>query len=167
MNTNSSKYRTTLDTPIGLTEICGDDEFIHSLYFLDEDDHSIEKANDSTVIMECTKQLTEYFKGIRKEFTFPFHQNGTAFQTKIWDLLTEIPYGKTISYAELAKRYGDIKAIRAAGTANGRNALSIIVPCHRVIGSNGKLIGYGGGLWRKQWLLEYEAKYAYGTLSLF
>lgn len=94
-------------------------------------------------------------------------QIGTAFQQKVWEELTHIPYGETLSYLELSRRIGDVKAIRAVGTANGRNNLSIVVPCHRVIGQNGQLTGYGGGLWRKDWLLKHEAKWAKGVLTLF
>ena len=92
---------------------------------------------------------------------------GSAFQQKVWNELTAIPFGRTISYLELSRRLGDSKAIRAAAAANGRNNVAIIVPCHRVIGSNNKLVGYAGGLWRKKWLLEHEAKLAHGVQTLF
>ena len=101
------------------------------------------------------------------EFDLPMNQKGTEFQQKVWAALLNIKAGNAISYLILSKRLGDVKAIRAVGTANGRNNISIIVPCHRVIGSNGTLVGYGGDVWRKQWLLEHEAKYTNGVQSLF
>jgi methylated-DNA-[protein]-cysteine S-methyltransferase len=119
------------------------------------------------ISQQKTIQLDEYFEGSRKDFDFPFRQKGTPFQLGVWDELLNIPYGKTISYLQLSQRLGNVKAIRAVGTANGRNNLPIVVPCHRVIGSNGSLTGYGGGLWRKQWLLEHENKYAHGVALLF
>jgi methylated-DNA-[protein]-cysteine S-methyltransferase len=100
-------------------------------------------------------------------FDLSLNQKGTLFQQKVWDLLYQIPYGKIISYQQLSKQYGDVKAIRAIASANGKNNLPIIVPCHRVIGSNQSLTGYSGGLWRKQWLLEHEAKYFSGVQKLF
>ncbi len=118
-------------------------------------------------IQQCLKQMDEYFAGQRRVFDFPFGQEGTPFQKKVWNELLNIPFGKVISYLELSKRIGDPKAIRAVGTSNGKNQLCIVVPCHRVIGSDGKLVGYGGGQWRKRWLLDHEAKYAGGVLRLF
>ena len=119
------------------------------------------------LLHKCRQQLSEYFEGTRRKFDLPLQQNGTAFQQKIWLALTQIPFGQTISYMELSKRTGDTKAIRAVGTTNGKNQLSIVVPCHRVIGINGTLTGYSGGLWRKQWLLEHEAKIVHGLQMLF
>ncbi len=101
------------------------------------------------------------------QFHFPIQQQGTDFQQKVWAELTRISAGKTISYLELSKRLGNTKTIRAAGTANGKNNIAIAVPCHRVIGSNGSLVGYAGGLWRKKWLLNHEAKYCNGQQLLF
>jgi methylated-DNA-[protein]-cysteine S-methyltransferase len=115
----------------------------------------------------CIQQLQEFFAGTRQTFDLNLSQPGTPFQQKIWTALGDIPYGKTISYLTLAKRTGDAKAIRAVGTTNGKNAIAIIVPCHRVIGSNGSLVGYGGDLWRKKWLLEHENKWANGVRQLF
>lgn len=124
-------------------------------------------APQSTLIKKCIAQLDEYFGGKRFVFDITIEQEGTAFQKSVWNELTNIPYGKTISYLELSKRLGNVKAIRAVGTANGNNNVSIIVPCHRVIGSNGSLVGYGGDLWRKQWLLEHEGKFGNGVQMLF
>ena len=113
------------------------------------------------------QQLQEYFDGKRTDFDLPLQQEGSAFQQSVWAVLNDIPYGRTVSYLELSKRIGNAKAIRAVGITNGKNAISIIVPCHRVIGSNGSLTGYGGDLWRKQWLPEQEAKFANGVRQLF
>lgn len=101
-------------------------------------------------------QLDEYFGGRCGEFNLPLDLQGTEFQKRVWAELQKIPFGKTVTYKELALRLGDVKAIRAVGTANGANPVSLIVPCHRVIGSDGSLVGYGGGLWRKKWLLQHE-----------
>ncbi len=124
-------------------------------------------AADKKIFQKCKQQLDEYFSGKRKIFDLPIYQEGTDFQQKVWKELIQIPYGKTITYLQLAQRMGNIKAIRAAAAANGRNRLWIIVPCHRVIGSNGSLTGYAGGLPMKKWLLEYENKYANGVSLLF
>ncbi|MCD4833859.1 MAG: methylated-DNA--[protein]-cysteine S-methyltransferase [Bacteroidales bacterium] len=107
-------------------------------------------------IQECINQLDEYFKGERKEFSVGINPAGTEFQGKVWNLLIKIPYGKTISYLELSKQFGNEKAIRAIASANGKNPIPIIIPCHRVIGNDGSLTGYAGGLLKKQWLLEHE-----------
>ena len=104
----------------------------------------------------AVQQLTEYFNGQRNSFSFTLNPQGTEFQKKVWEALLEIPYGKTVSYQELSVQLGDVKAIRAVAAANGKNPLWIVVPCHRVIGSDGSLTGYAGGLWRKKWLLEHE-----------
>ena len=119
------------------------------------------------MVIQCIEQLIQYFNGERRIFELPINQAGTPFQQEVWNLLMAIPYGRTISYMELAIRTGDPKSTRAVASANGRNNVAIIVPCHRVIGSNRELIGYGGGLWRKKWLLELEKKYAYGVQTLF
>ncbi|MDN5304985.1 MAG: methylated-DNA-[protein]-cysteine S-methyltransferase [Fusobacteriaceae bacterium] len=116
----------------------------------------IEKNND--ILNETEKQLNEYFKGERKDFNIPLEMIGTEFQKKIWNILLEIPYGKTISYEEQSIRYRNVKAIRAVANANSKNLIAIIIPCHRVIGKNGKLTGYAGGLDKKKWLLNFEKK---------
>lgn len=123
--------------------------------------------SQSPVINNCITQLNEYFSGERKLFDLPLSHTGTVFQKEVWCELMNIPYGKKISYLELSKRIENIKAIRAVGTANGSNKICIVVPCHRVIGSNGDLVGYGGDLWRKKWLLDHEAKFAHGVQQLF
>ena len=170
MSASSSVYR----SPIGSILIESIDGFITALLFIDEKKEAMPKdksvigtgINDGLIAV-CRQQLNEYFEGTRREFDFPFQQSGTPFQQKIWAGLLQIPYGKTISYLDLSKRTGDAKAIRAVGTTNGKNQLSIVVPCHRVIGSNGDLTGYAGGLWRKRWLLEHEGKFANGVQTLF
>lgn len=144
-------------SPVGLLKICAAAHHIQSIHFSDEPGIVSNGHND--LVNVCIHQLDEYFAGNRKTFDLPLSQEGTDFQKRVWDLLFRIPYGKTLSYLELAKQYGDIKAIRAIASANGKNNLSIIVPCHRVIGSDRSLTGYAGGLWRKKWLLDHEAKF--------
>ena len=121
----------------------------------------------SALIKKCLQQLDEYFSGKRRIFDLSLSHTGTTFQKEVWNELMNIPYGKHISYMDLSKRIENVRAIRAVGTANGRNKICIVVPCHRVIGSNGDLVGYGGDLWRKKWLLDHEAKFAYGVQELF
>jgi methylated-DNA-[protein]-cysteine S-methyltransferase len=165
---------TYYQSPVGILEIRSTGSSISDVLFVNswkgakliESELSFVKPK-SPVIKNCIKQLDEYFAGTRTEFTIHTLQVGTDFQQTVWKELCNIPYGRTISYLELSKRIGNVKAIRAVGTANGNNSISIIVPCHRVIGSNGDLIGYGGDLWRKKWLLEHEGKIANGVLTLF
>ncbi len=143
-------------SPVGLLNISGSDAGIRSILYGD-----FVKENDMVPdsLVECIQQLDEYFNGRRKVFNLLLDAEGTDFQLRIWKLLQDIPFGKTLSYLELARISGDIKAVRAVGHANGQNKLNIVVPCHRVIGSNQKLVGYGGGLWRKEWLLKHEASF--------
>tara|TARA_B110000879_G_scaffold74157_1_gene103571 strand:+ start:398 stop:892 length:495 start_codon:yes stop_codon:yes gene_type:complete len=149
---------TYLKTPIGIAKISGDKNGIQSISVLDEDSVSDDILNISTpfCLQECVVQLEEYFKGNRNHFNLTVNPKGTAFQIKVWKALLKIKYGKTKSYLEQSKSLGDIKAIRAVATANGKNPLWIVIPCHRVIGSDGSLTGYAGGLWRKKWLLAHE-----------
>lgn len=143
-----------INTPLGLTEIQGDENGISKIYIRDEDVEITSKIPSK--LKEAVIQLQEYFEGKRTHFTFLLHPSGTEFQKKVWQELLNIPFGKTCSYLELSKKLGDVKAIRAVAAANGKNPLWIVVPCHRVIGSDGSLTGYAGGLWRKKWLLEHE-----------
>jgi methylated-DNA-[protein]-cysteine S-methyltransferase len=145
------------NSPIGVIEIISTDEAICSIMF-SERDIPINMIQDRTpkVLEDCCGQLDEYFKGERYEFTFPYIYEGTDFQKNVWNALTSIPYAKTGSYKDIAVSIGNEKAIRAVGSANGKNKLSIVIPCHRIIGSSGKLTGYAGGLWRKEWLLQHE-----------
>ncbi|NRD77350.1 methylated-DNA--[protein]-cysteine S-methyltransferase [Bacillus sp. BRMEA1] len=153
----TKKYKLDYESPIGVIEIIGTKEAISSILFTEESkklNHL--QAETPPVLAECYNQLDEYFKGSRYEFTFPYQFEGTDFQKTVWNALIEIPFAETGSYKDIAVSIGNEKAIRAVGSANGRNKLSIVIPCHRVIGSNGKLTGYAGGLWRKEWLLEHE-----------
>lgn len=145
------------DSPAGLIEVRADSNVIVSLRFCGEEN---KKSNHSMpeVLTDCICQLDEYFKGRRRNFNVPFWQAGTDFQQKVWKALTGIPYGQTVSYADIAQQAGNPKSARAAGTANGQNKIWIIVPCHRVVGSNGSLTGYAGGIERKKWLLAHEAQ---------
>ena len=152
-------YTAYHSTPLGTLQLQCTDRFVKSVVFTEQTTGS----DEHKLLQACARQLDEYFAGKRKHFHLPLNQDGTGFQMKIWDLLTAIPYGKTISYQELSRQYGDLKAIRAVAGANGRNNLAIIVPCHRVIGSNHDLVGYAGGLWRKKWLLEHEARFSPGV----
>lgn len=142
------------ETPLGTARIAGDENGIASLVVLDEKFQETKPIPEH--LEEAIIQLKEYFSGARTAFKLKLQPSGTDFQKKIWKLLMEIPFGKTISYNELSLQFGDPKAIRAVASANGKNPLWIIAPCHRVIGSNGSLTGYAGGLWRKKWLLEHE-----------
>ena len=108
------------------------------------------------VVRKCKKQLTEYFQGTRTQFTIPVAPEGTDFQREVWDVLLKIPFGKTTTYSKQSIGLGDVKKIRAVGTANGKNPIAIIIPCHRVIGTDGRLTGYAGGLDKKEWLLKHE-----------
>ncbi|HVK96294.1 MAG TPA: methylated-DNA--[protein]-cysteine S-methyltransferase [Flavisolibacter sp.] len=159
MNLYTSYYK----SPIGSVKLECDDVYLKSVVI--EDDSFLQQECEHPILMEAKNQLDEYFTGSRKTFDLPLDQAGTNFQKKVWDLLYQLPYGKTISYTDLTKRYGDGKAIRAVAAANGRNKIWIIIPCHRVIGSNRSLTGYAGGLWRKKWLLEHEAKHFSGVMQ--
>ena len=159
-------------SPLGLLRIGGTDSYISEISFVDNLDRAIDGPGElqgpvPPMIIQCIEELIQYFQGQRRIFDFPVYQEGTAFQQKVWNELTSIPFGKTISYLDMARRLGDPKSIRAAASANGRNNLAIVVPCHRVIGSKRDLVGYAGGLWRKKWLLDHETKILYGVQTLF
>ena len=141
-------------TPVGVAEITGDENGVSTIHVL-ESEKSISETIPG-VLTDAVSQLQEYFSHHRKEFTFKMNPQGSEFQKSVWKLLLAIPFGKTVSYMDITKKLGDVKAIRAVASANGKNPLWIVVPCHRVIGSNGSLTGYAGGLWRKKWLLEHE-----------
>jgi methylated-DNA-[protein]-cysteine S-methyltransferase len=143
-----------IKTPLGITLIEGDENGIAKIWVLNEDVPVTKKI--PAVLKNAAKQLTEYFDGKRDSFDFTLNPQGTDFQKKVWKALLEIPFGKTTSYQELSIKLGDVKAIRAVASANGKNPLWVVVPCHRVIGSDGSLTGYAGGLWRKKWLIEHE-----------
>ncbi|MFI0492436.1 methylated-DNA--[protein]-cysteine S-methyltransferase [Flavobacterium sp.] len=142
-----------IKTPLGIAKIVGDENGISVISILDDAEVS---TTIPVFLQEAVSQLNDYFDGIRTDFTFKLNPSGTEFQQKVWKGLLEIPFGKTCSYMDLSKKLGDVKAIRAVASANGKNPLWIVVPCHRVIGTDGSLTGYAGGLWRKKWLLEHE-----------
>ncbi len=119
------------------------------------------------IIQQCIEELIEYFSGQRISFTVPIHQEGTEFQQKVWKELYELPFGKTMSYGELAKKLGDPNCIRAAAAANGKNKIAVIIPCHRIIGADQSMVGYAWGKFRKKWLLQHEFRFALGVQTLF
>ena len=150
-----------INTPLGIAQITGDANGITQISVIDEGDVSSEIP---TGLQNAVTELNDYFQGKRTHFDFKLNPKGTEFQQKVWQALLEIPYGKTCSYMDLSKKLGDVKAIRAVASANGKNSLWIVVPCHRVIGTDGSLTGYAGGLWRKKWLLEHESPSGQQTL---
>lgn len=149
---------TYMKTPLGTAKIVGDKNGIQSISVLDEDTVSDKLMNVKTpfCLQECVVQLEAYFNGKRDHFKLTVNPKGTAFQKKVWKSLLKIPFGKTKSYLAQSAALGDVKAIRAVASANGKNPLWIVIPCHRVIGSDGSLTGYAGGIWRKKWLLAHE-----------
>lgn len=154
-------YFTFYESPIQTLQLVSEGRSLIGLYMMSEKHHLVPQSdwveNESVAPFPETKQqLTAYFAGTLIEFDLPLQLQGTLFQHRVWEVLKTIPYGTTISYGELAQQIGQPHASRAVGLANGRNPVSIIVPCHRVIGANGKLTGYGGGIERKQWLLNHE-----------
>ncbi len=154
-------YSATISSPVGDLKIQCTEEHITEVLFLKEGQEQL--RNDHPLLHRCIGQLEEYFAGTRQQFDLPLKQEGSIFQQTVWNLLLTVPYGKTLSYHKLAAHYGDLKAIRAVAAANGRNKLAILVPCHRIIGSDHSLTGYAGGLWRKKWLLEHEARVSVGV----
>jgi methylated-DNA-[protein]-cysteine S-methyltransferase len=146
-----------IQTPLGTARLTGDADGLVSVSVLEEEMLQAEPVPES--LEDACYQLQEYFEGSRTVFDLTLNPEGTEFQKKVWAALCEVPYGNTLSYLELSKKLGDVKAIRAVAAANGKNPIWIIVPCHRIIGSDGSLTGYAGGLHRKQWLLEHENPY--------
>ena len=145
--------------PIGRLIVASDGDAIAGVWMANaspEDSTWSSQRSVDPILAEASGQLAAYFTGALRAFTLPLAPNGTDFQRRVWRALEAIPYGATISYAELARRVGNTTAVRAVGAANGRNPIPIIVPCHRVIGSDGSLTGFGGGLDRKRWLLQHE-----------
>lgn len=167
-NLTDTVYTTFYHSPVGLLKISGTENYICEVSFYDKAQKPAgRKKTMPPMLILCVEQFIQYFHGARRIFELPIHQQGTKFQQDVWNELLTIPFGKTISYLELARKTGDPKAVRAVANANGKNNIAIIVPCHRVIGSTRELVGYAGGLWRKKWLLEHEAKVAYGVQTLF
>ena len=156
-------FHSSIQTPLGTLQLRCNDTHVQEISFRE----AVEARNDSHPLLQlCAEQLEAYFDGRLKTFDLPVAFEGSPFQQKVWTLLGDIPFGKTLSYLALAQQYGDVKAIRAVAAANGRNVLAVVVPCHRVIGSNRSLTGYAGGLWRKKWLLEHESRLYHGASQL-
>ncbi|MFD2245819.1 methylated-DNA--[protein]-cysteine S-methyltransferase [Pontibacter ruber] len=164
---DATTYTTYFYSPIGNLRITGTEAGISSILFCERAGAS-DKELPAT-LETCVQQLEEYFQGTRKTFDLPLLPQGTAFQRQVWEKLQTVAYGTTCSYMHIARAVSGEKAIRAVGAANGKNPISIVVPCHRVIGSDGSLTGYAGGLWRKEWLLRHEGvlKETPAQLSLF
>jgi methylated-DNA-[protein]-cysteine S-methyltransferase len=154
-------YYSFLASPIGELLLTGDGDGLTGIWFPDDRQTTNVAPSwqrDDGVFTEVSRQLTAYFGGELTDFKVPLHAHGTPFQQRVWEALTRIPYGVTTSYGTLAAELGDPRATRAVGLANGRNPIPIIIPCHRVIGADGSLTGYGGGMHRKQWLLALEGR---------
>lgn len=165
---NEIFYSLYYHSPIGLLKIVGTENYISEISFFDRVQKTDSKIRKHPpLLIHCVEQLIQYFNGECRQFKLPLNQSGSQFQQNVWNTLLSIPFGKTVTYLEIAKKIGDAKAVRAVGAANGKNNIAIIIPCHRVIGSKHELIGYAGGLWRKKWLLEHEAKFAHGVQQLF
>lgn len=156
--THLKNYVDFFESPIGFFEIRATENGIKSILFIEPSEKTEHKP--FSLVQKCIDQFKEYFAGQRRDFDVPLAPEGTLFQKKVWDELSKIPYGTTTTYLEIARQIGNPKAVRAIGGANGKNPINIIVPCHRVIGANGKLVGYGGGLWRKEWLLNHERQFS-------
>lgn len=148
-------YASVIESPIGKITILADYDFVYAITFTEK---NINGLTENELTKNVSKQLENYFRGDLKDFNFPIKQKGTEFQQAVWQNLLNIPYGETTSYAKFSAH--NPLAIRAIAAANGKNNIAIVVPCHRVIGSSGKLVGYAGGLWRKQWLLQHEREIA-------
>ncbi|RME83059.1 MAG: methylated-DNA--[protein]-cysteine S-methyltransferase [Caldilineae bacterium] len=146
-------FCTFYESPIGFLEVAGTADAIVSVRFCESPGKQTDVCE---LIQRAVAQLGAYFAGELREFDLPLAPQGTAFQKRVWDYLLSIPYGRTVSYRQVAEALGNPAAIRAVGAANGANPIPIIIPCHRVVGSDGSLVGYGGGLWRKEWLLRHE-----------
>jgi len=158
------QYQASFESPVGFLILKSDGQAITSISFSEID---LQEQNSCAVLETCKEQLDGYFSGKSLAFDLPLSPEGTEFQQKVWTELMKIPYGETITYMEMAIRLGDPKCIRAAGTANGKNPIAIIIPCHRVIGAGNKLTGYAGGIWRKKILLELEMKNNPSKRTLF
>ena len=149
-------YRAYFESEIGLVEIAGTEDAITGVNFVET--RQLDVAGDSPMVQKGLAQITEYFHGKRTAFDLPLEFHGTDFQKSVWRALLAVPFGQTASYCDIARAIGNPKAVRAVGGANAKNPISIVAPCHRIIGSDGSMTGYGGGLWRKEWLLAHEAK---------
>ncbi len=153
-----TEQRAYYRSPIGTLEIVGTEKGISELRFIRQ--MSRRKGRPHPLLKEAVIQLDEYFRGRRKDFSLRLHLQGTEFQKQVWRELLRIPYGRTTSYGKVAAALGRPGSARAVGQANHRNPVVIVVPCHRIVGGDGRLVGYGGGLWRKEWLLAHEKKHS-------
>ncbi|MFU0824635.1 methylated-DNA--[protein]-cysteine S-methyltransferase [Clostridium sp.] len=156
MGKGEATYTAYYESPIGIVEIRSNEDSITHINFVDK---SGKNDRMIPILKQAYTQLDEYFKGKRKSFDLKLHIDGTEFQKKVWTELTKIPYGEVATYKDIAIRIGNEKAVRAVGNSNNKNKIAIVLPCHRVIGSNGKLVGYAGGLHIKEWLLNHEKKF--------
>jgi methylated-DNA-[protein]-cysteine S-methyltransferase len=150
---------TFVETPIGEILIAGDADAVHEIHFAPATPHD-DWTRDDSALKYASVQLRSYFAGKRRDFDFPLVPRGTEFQRVVWTALRQIPFGETTTYGEIARTIARPDAVRAVGAANGANPIPIVIPCHRVIGSNGSLTGFGGGLPAKRWLLDHEARLA-------
>ena len=153
-----SEQRAYYISPIGTIEIIGNKQGLLAMHFVSKGPSARRPVPPG--LSKAVREVDEYFRGKRKKFSLELVLRGTEFQKAVWRRLVEIPYGETVSYGQVAKAVGKPKAVRAVGMANAVNRIGVIIPCHRVIGSDGQLTGYGGGLWRKKWLLAHERKWA-------
>lgn len=158
------EFISSLESPVGFLILKSDGQTVTEIHFSETD---VPEKNSCAVLETCREQLQNYFSGKVLSFDLPLNPDGTEFQKKVWTELIKIPFGETITYHELAVRLGDSNVIRAAGTANGKNPIAIVIPCHRVIGAGNKLTGYAGGIWRKKWLLEHEINHNPDKRTLF
>jgi methylated-DNA-[protein]-cysteine S-methyltransferase len=154
-----------VNSPVGILKIITDSDSVLEVRFMDSSGQSTIEPPE--IMLRCIRQLAEYFNGTRKEFDLELKPAGTEFQIKTWNNVIKVPYGKTTSYLGIAKQTGSEKNTRAVGTANGKNPIPIIIPCHRIIGTNGKLTGYSGGMERKRWLLRHESTHSAYPEKLF
>jgi|SRR5699024_2370867 len=148
--------KAVIRSPLGLLQLEGDSQGVSQILFNDDCGEVTPKSARPNPLLRCIEQLEAYFRGDLQHFSLQLNPSGTVFQQNVWHALSQIPYGETRSYKTQALQLGNLKAIRAVASANGKNPIPIIIPCHRVIGSDGSLTGYAGGLWRKQWLLKHE-----------
>jgi len=151
-------YFLEMESPLGRIVLCANETHLKSANFSDD---PIDETDDLPgILTDAKQQLNEYFSGTRTQFELALDPNGTPFQQRVWQQLLQVPFGTTKSYRAIALELGSLLNTRAVGTANGRNPIAIIVPCHRIIGSDGKMVGYAGGLERKRWLLLHEARFS-------
>ena len=153
-------------SPLGSIEVSGSDQGITTIRFADKEEEETTEIK-SVNLLECKQQLLEYFDGKRNWFSVKLNPIGTDFQKDVWNCLVQIPFGKTSTYSKIAETLGDINSVRAVGSSNAKNPIALIIPCHRVIGKSGDLVGYAGGLHRKEWLLKHEGVLQHSQLNLF